>query len=324
MVLTENSSIGISPESTYGTFSETGQVHLLCESYTTKTDVTLAERADNTGSIFGLSSVPTRKVRTTSCTSKLYPGNEIGYLLQNTFGAPATTGAGPYVHIFSLEEANLLTKFTSFEVVTGGLIADDLDGGVITGWTISGANEGFVKIEYNVVHQGRTAGTVAASYVHSAVLPYTYCMALVNFDSSEIKVDSWSIAVDLAIRGDNFKNGSANCEIDKPVLNGTPTVTATFEIDMADFSYRTLYEAGTSVQPFYVLITHTAIAGGATPYSLKLELPATQVTENEAPPTGGGQVKETVTLMGLVGTSSGGSNTTNFEATLTNATASYA
>ena len=320
MTLADNTSIGISNEDTYGTFSETGQVHMYVENVTPKTDPTLSERADITGTVFGLSSIPTRKVRNTAFRAKMYPGNEIGYLLRNLFGTPSTTGAGPYTHVWPLLEAKLLTKWTSVEISEGGNTADDYDGGVIGSFTVAGGNEGYVTIEVNMVHQGRVAGTVAGSYSFSAIAPYTYCMAVVNYDSSEIKVDNWTVNVDMNYRLDNFKSG--DCEIQKPVPNGKPIVTASFEIDNADFTYRDLYEAGTADKPFSVVLTHTALAGGATPYSLKIELPETQITANDRSGETG-QLKETVELMGLVGTSDG-ANTTNLECTCVNATASYA
>ena len=323
MTLVENGFMAIAKEPTPGTFSEVGQVSLYVQTMTPKTDVGLAERNDISGGITKLSAVPTRQTRNLAFTAKVYPGDEIGLFINNLLGAPTTTGAGPYTHIWQMLEANLLQKFMSVELSEAGNTPDDYDYGCLGSLTISGSSEvgSYVTMEGNMVFQGRAAGVAPVSHSYTAVIPYTGCMASVSYAGAPISVDSWSIVIDMGYKLDNFKV-DGTCEIQKPVINGKPNITATFEMDNADLALRAAYEAGTATSQLLVTLTHTTVAAATTVYSMTIEFPASQIMENGRSGDSG-QMKESVTLMALPGTSVG-SVVTPLEIKIVNNQTTYA
>ena len=277
-LLAENTLLAIDVEDVYGTYKETGQVAIPVESLEPTTDATLAERADMEGDMFELTPCTTRLVRNVNFAGKIYPGDEIGFLLNALLGAASTTGAGAdKTHVFYNTEANLLARSLCAEIMEASLTAEQYDGMYPNSLTIKGGAEGFVTFEVSFPAQGRGAGAVMSPIVLTTLCPFRYHNAKVYYNSAEISVDSWEITFNLNIKADNFKAGDQ--EIKEPILNGRPEVTASFEHDLIDRTFRTDYEAGTVTKQFKVVMTHdTVIPTPATPYSLTLELPVVQIS----------------------------------------------
>ena len=322
MPLSENSLVCLSREATYGTYIETNQVAIPVESYVANTDVSLAERDELVGTIWEQTAVPTRKARAIELNGKLYPGDEIGNILFQMLGAATTTGAGSdKTHVFNISEAKTGIKSLCAEIVDWGNTAEQYDGIMFNTLTIEGSNEGFITFSVAGMAQGRGDGAVMSPIVITTVKPYRFFNAAISYGGGSVKCDSWSISIDMALRLENFKTESD--EIYQPVIDGKPSVTATLTFDAVNKANRAVYEAGTATAALVITLTHSEnIPDTETKYSLKFQLPATQITSVEYSGETG-QKKETLNLKGFVGTATSTAETI-LEATLVNGTAAYA
>ena len=327
----ENSVLLMQKEVAFDTYIETAQVAYPVEACTPSTDPTLESRAnDDVGSIFGLTYLPTRLKHVLSISSKIYP-DIFGNILVNLFGDPKTTadspeeGANTHVGIINDDDADAdfgtyFDNSLSAERVDFGLTADDYSGGKFNTFTISGGSSGYIIASVEGAAATRVSGTKPASWTITSEKPMRYFNASVSYGGSPIKVENWSISIDLQLLLENFKQSQTT---EQAVPNGRPVVTASFEIFAADRTQRTSWEAGTATKQFKVTITWSDNIGETdTPYSLTLELPVTQVTQYTPPANDSGKGIESVSLEGFSGTTEG-SNTSSFEYTLVDGNASY-
>ena len=326
-IIAQDTLVMLAQEASYGAGAE-GTLAVPVETISADNNFNLISRDDDkVGSEFGLTSLEGRITRQLGITMKAYPGDEIGFLFWQLFGAATSTDVGTpsttaYQHIFDLKQSNLLTNSLALELFEAGITSDKYDGVVITGINITGSNDSVVKLEITVIAQGREDGNSLASesFTITAEKPYMFFNVVLNYNSSQRKVNSWNVNIQSGLLADNFKQSQ---EIEEPVANDRLVVTASFEEFFADRAMRTVYEALTTA-PFDVTITSKDMIGAtATPFSFKVELPDAEITDPVTPSGDAGKMVQTVNLKGYKGTLATPTATTNCRATITNGTAAY-
>lgn len=319
--LAENSIYAEARESEYNTYTATGQIAIPMNTFAPVTDPTLVERPSKVGSINELPSITTRKNNVISRQGDLYPGDEIGNLLWQMLGNATTTGASAdKTHVFNMVESKIGVNSLSAEVMDFGQNVDKCSGIMYNTLTIEGGNEGIVTHSAEGSYKTRVTDGAMGAKVFTTIKPYRYFNATITYNGSPLKVDSWSISLDMALRLENFKQSE---ETEKPVLDGIPQATVSLTFDAADKANRAIFEAGTANIPLVITLTHSEnIPTTSTKYSLKFQFPATQI-ESMTYDGDTGNKKENLNLKAYAGEAAS-TATTKVEATLVNGTAAYA
>ncbi len=252
--------LGIGVESTYGTkVSRTNWLEVY--RFDVKQDVnrqpintlgrvgdTSRMRSDNyVGGISVPWSMSTRMAYDDSCL----------LLLEHCMGAVATTGAGPYVHTFTL---GAIPDGLSLEFIHGtdGASAGDAEvceGGIITEWSISATNG--QPVEFSVSGIGETTGGFETA---SSVTYTSNGNAALFSQGGSFSFNTVSYAVNsFALRCNNGLSENrtlADVNTAKPVGDTYRTVTGTVELVLDSTAPYAAYLAGT-VSDFAITFTGT-------------------------------------------------------------------
>jgi hypothetical protein len=160
---------------------------------------------------------------------------------------------------------------------------DQVAGCTVTGYKITGSNNGDFKMTLHVV--GKTASTVSriTTFSYPAVLDYNFSMLDIKVGAALGSVASvfatdMTLDVDLGYNTEEYFFGSAT--ILQPQYNSIPKVTGSFKID-ADTAYWADTLANTTKAAKFIW-TSTDIADGSTPFSTTIEIPVLEYDQSTA------------------------------------------
>lgn len=181
-------------------------------------------------------------------TALRYDCKATAMMLAAFFGAaPATTGAGPYTHTYSLAAAAGLSL--TGQNVHGSHSAIDrgeiIPGVVLTGLEISWSGRGLVRVKYRGIawkSNGHAAisGTVTIEDANEVLASH---LAALSWNSLSLQIKSGTLTVERGlVARPNAGNGLYT---DKPAPNGETEITLKVKLDWTTHALETARAAGT-------------------------------------------------------------------------------
>jgi hypothetical protein len=270
-----------------------------------------------------------RSMRTGDITLDMYP-DLMGLILNILLGTSSDAADGSaYVHTWLMPiTGERIAKSLTVQQAMGGDLADQFDGVMITGISITMNNESNAEITVRMVGQGLLESqTRITTFSYSSLIPFKFCHATtitVNSGGAiAVDVDSFTLDIDLGYDPDRYKLGS--CEIQQLVFNTTPSVTLSMTVD----AQQTFVTKARSYSDFTIdmAIISTELAGGAGEYyKLELEIPKARLAADTIIPDENDRASmDLVFNCGYGGTTTGsGATSVMAEIRLEDATAAYA
>ena len=201
-------------------------------------------------------------------------------------GSPATTGAGPYTHVF--EPTTVLPSLTlEFQRGTGSV--EKFEGVMVTSMTISCEAGAEATASFEVIAETASARTTAItpSFGDGAQV-FHHQAGTMDFNGSSYTVRSFEFTVDNKLERVNNLGSKLTGQ---PQISDVREVTITATLDLEDNDLYNAQLAGTQSD---VTLTFTAGAD-----SLTFLLRNAKITEYSDDVTSFGRVERTVTFYGL-------------------------
>ena len=201
-------------------------------------------------------------------------------------GSPATTGAGPYTHVF--EPTTVLPSLTlEFQRGTGSV--EKFEGVMVTSMTISCEAGAEATASFEVIAETASARTTAItpSFGDGAQV-FHHQAGTMDFNGSSYTVRSFEFTVDNKLERVNNLGSKLTGQ---PQISDVREVTITATLDLEDNDLYNAQLAGTQSD---VTLTFTAGAD-----SLSFLLRNAKITEYSDDVTSFGRVERTVTFYGL-------------------------
>ena len=201
-------------------------------------------------------------------------------------GSPATTGAGPYTHVF--EPTTVLPSLTlEFQRGTGSV--EKFEGVMVTSMTISCEAGAEASASFEVIAETASARTTAItpSFGDGAQV-FHHQAGTMDFNGSSYTVRSFEFTVDNKLERVNNLGSKLTGQ---PQISDVREVTITATLDLEDNDLYNAQLAGTQSD---VTLTFTAGAD-----SLTFLLRNAKITEYSDDVTSFGRVERTVTFYGL-------------------------
>ena len=186
----------------------------------------------------------------------------IATLLKHMFGAVNTTGAGPYVHVYT--PGTLTGK--SMTVQVGRPASDDTvhafsySGAKVASWSIGASVGEFATLEVGLIGMGETTATaLAVASYDAAWAPFTFREAAVSVAGSTVaEVRDFTLSGTNAVEN-RHRLGSATSL--QPLQIGLRDYSGSLTADFTSLSLYQLYTAGTEAS--LVITFDNAPSGGA-------------------------------------------------------------
>jgi len=249
----------------------------------------------------------------------------VGGILNWFLGAATTAGPtdSTYTHYWTIPTSGeRIDKFATIQQAAGGDTADQYTSVTLTSLVFTSDNEGNWMMTMNGVGQTYSDGVARiSSFSYPSTAPFGFFHTVFNEATigNVTTLRNCTITIDLGYDPERFFLGDQ--KILQPVFNTIPSVTVEAEID-ADKQWLSIARAHTS-QDLTITLTHTANAGGSTPFSLVFEFPGCRLEPETSIPLDNDRLFSTLSW-----SSSYGGNTTNGtsvqgEIRLVDATATY-
>jgi hypothetical protein len=241
--------LGFAPEVTYGTaVTPTAFLPLVSESVTAQ-----RERLESAGIIAG------RRVLTSDQWS---PGNltvsgdvevelynrGLGKLFRVMFGEVATTGAGPYTHVFTPGDlaGDALTVQVGRPGTAGTVHPFTYSGMKVGSWELSCSAGEIARLKLSMVGRDETTATALASATYPATIkPLHFDHAAVTLGGSAVQVKSFTLSGDNGM--DDARRFLGDERIAEPLEAGIRTYDGTLDIEFVDLTQYTRYVNATEV-----------------------------------------------------------------------------
>lgn len=171
----------------------------------------------------------------------------MGALLELCMGGVATSGAGPYTHVFT--DGTLPTgTFQIGKPRTLSTTVDPLDvlGATVTDWSFSTSASDTTEAEFSFSINGMTATTaqsLATASYPTGYQGFVFTEAVVNVGGSQTDVTDVSISSALGIQGDRLRIGSGTAPR-RATQNGYRVATGTLTADYTATTLRDAYISG--------------------------------------------------------------------------------
>lgn len=224
-----------------------------------------------------------------SFESELF-GVGIASLLRHMFGTVATTGAGPYVHTYTIGSLGSLA-FTAEEAIPNGAgttYGFKYAGSKFADWSLNVATGELVKISGNISAQSVVTGAAPAVASYAESCPFSFVDASLTLDGTPVaEAESVSLNVNQALRTDSHRLGSRN--IRNQAHNGFKEVTGEFEVEFTDLTLADLYLSGADAALVITLDNGTE--------SLVITLPTIKLTGSMPELNGPDVVKQAIPFM---------------------------
>ena len=183
----------------------------------------------------------------------------MGTLLRNAIGEVSTTGAGPYVHTFAIDD-NSYTRSTAKLIGVSAELnyalpdatnkAQLLTGGRVATWGMSFTQNEEVKFTCELQGQKTSLEAVTAAgtfpdYGHATTSPMILpSQAVLTIDGGAAAVDSFEFTVNNALRTDRGLSGSAY--VSEARAQGYREISGTIEMRMLDNTIFAKWLSGSS------------------------------------------------------------------------------
>lgn len=198
-----------------------------------------------------------------------------GTWLRHAFGAVATTGAGPYVHTFTLGDL-CGVSFTMQDNVPFGPCGatnnpNTYAGCKIASWELSQEAGGSVMFAPEIVAASGTDATALATASYAAAAkPFCWGSTTVTVGGTTIPVKSWKVSVDQKLDVDRhlIRGSAARLE---PVRTDLIEATVEFEPEWTDATWQAAALAGTTLGPFVATATEGANSLALTVQSFQID-----------------------------------------------------
>lgn len=265
----------------------------------------------------------------------LYGAPSLLGLLLNLFlgtSVDGTVSDSTYEHtwLLPLTGERIAKSFTA-QQARGGDTAEQYVGGMITGMTISGDNQGHVLFKFKTVYKDYSEGVARiSSFSYPSTAAYNFSHVTCNIDpllptndaAFDQLMNSFEIDIDLGYDIERFKLGARTTY--QPVFNTKPTMTLKMNVDADKVFTGYARDAETFQIDFQIL--HTAVAAGTTPYRTQIEIPVARLKPETLIPNSNDRMKMDLEFIcNYGGTSTGGSSVNQIaEIRHRDATAAYA
>lgn len=217
----------------------------------------------------------------------------IGAIMQLLLGTSTDAGTADagYTHtwLMPVTGVNVGNSFT-LQQALGANLADQFDGMIIAGITLSSDAEGNQKIKLDCVGQGHTAGVARqTTFTYSSLVPFSFGMtnlavlpeAGLSIDSFALAIKSYELKIDLGLDKEQFYLGNGG-EISRPTFKTIPTISFKCTVD-ADSNF--IHWARDKHYAKLTLSTvHTSEQAGAVSgnYSVFAEIPKAKLAPDTA------------------------------------------
>ena len=224
-----------------------------------------------------------------SFESELF-GLGVASMLKHMFGTVATTGAGPYVHTYSIGNLGALA-FTAEEAIPNGAgtkYGFKYAGCKFSDWGLNVSTGELVKINGSISAQSVATGAAPAVASYADSCPFSFIDASLTLDGTAVaEAESVSLSVNQALRTDGHRIGSR--DIRNQSHNGFKEVTGQFEVEFDDLTLADLYLSGADAALVITLDNGTE--------SVVITLPTIKLTGSMPELSGPDVVKQTIPFM---------------------------
>lgn len=251
----------------------------------------------------------------------------IGTILKQFLRDTATTGSGPYVHGFLIDEENPLLGLSIQKVYREGQTALNILSAITNTWTITAANKEIVQLEFAKLAKDEAVvgnnwdydGSATPTYVSNPGTLYPALNRPFVFYDCEIsiggtpslnattkvislsgatayaKILTATITLDNGLDAEGY--GVTQDPTRQEIWPGNREITVTFDISWTDYS-ETFYDAARSGSPlaFELEMVGPAISGGNAKGAVVI--PSLFFDINKLPPISGEQGRRIVTVSG--------------------------
>lgn len=223
----------------------------------------------------------------------------IGGLLQAAFGGVATTGAGPYEHVFTrgvIDTGDTFSAQIGWEDNAGTDYRKDIVGAMVDGFSLEVTADTNPELQFDVVARSLTTD------VETAITPSYGTLSYFEFSDAVLSIDG---AADICF--DSFSMNVANNLYQSPAIcptnpratvyqdGGKSVITGTIAKDFDGWGRHTKFTAGTEAT-LEVTLTAGASAILLIEMNVRFTGETTQVSGME-------RIKESIPFMAISGTS---------------------